>query len=31
MTLKEYVSEGEIKDVEAELPQELKQLMEEAA
>ena len=31
MTLKEYVSEGEIKDVEAELQQELKQLMEEAA
>ena len=29
--IKEYVSEGEIKDVEAELPQELKKLMEEAA
>ncbi|NPB05220.1 MAG: DUF2267 domain-containing protein [Aquificae bacterium] len=29
--IKEYVSEGEIKDVEAELPEPLKKLMEEAA
>jgi uncharacterized protein (DUF2267 family) len=29
--IKEYVSEGEVKDVEAELPEEIKKLMEEAS
>jgi len=29
-TIKDYVSEGEVKDVEAELPEEIRRLMEEA-
>jgi len=29
-TIKEYVSEGEVKDVEAELPESIRKLMEEA-